>query len=115
MAALTKNAIPVTVRDRAKWTKIWDHKGYRTHITDILKNSKFYKNKFKMADLTKNAISNNKYFQKFKVLSKCDLEVSCDPKIDIFKSCSFVVAHLRIYKKSLTASEITAIYVSRVM
>ena len=28
MAALTKNVISVTVRDRAKGTKIWDHKGY---------------------------------------------------------------------------------------
>ena len=29
MADLTKNAILVTVRDRAKWTKFWDHKGYK--------------------------------------------------------------------------------------
>ena len=43
MAALTKNAISVTVRDRAKRTKIWDHKGYRRQITNIFKNSKFYK------------------------------------------------------------------------
>ena len=57
MAALTKNAISVTVRDRAKWTKIWDHKGYKSEITNILKNSKFYQKKFKMAALTKNAIS----------------------------------------------------------
>ena len=28
MAALTKNAISVTVRYRMKWTKIWDHNGY---------------------------------------------------------------------------------------
>ena len=40
MAALTKNAILVTVRDRAKQTKIWDHKGYNpitvwfNHICD---------------------------------------------------------------------------------
>ena len=47
MAALTKNAISVTVRDRAKWTKIWDHKGYKSQITNILKNSKFYKKKSK--------------------------------------------------------------------
>ena len=33
MAALTKNAISVTVRDRAKRTKIWDHKGYLSQIT----------------------------------------------------------------------------------
>ena len=43
MAALTKNAISVTVRDRAKRTKIWDHKGKNSQITNILKNSKFYK------------------------------------------------------------------------
>ena len=43
MAALTKNAISVTGRDRAKWTKIWDHKGNKKHITNIFKNSKFYK------------------------------------------------------------------------
>ena len=44
MAALTKNAIPVKVRDRAKRTKIWDHKGYKSLIiTNIFKNSKFYK------------------------------------------------------------------------
>ena len=42
MAALTKNAISVPVRDRAKQTKIWDHKGYTSHITNIFKNSKFY-------------------------------------------------------------------------
>ena len=43
MAALTKNAIAVTVKDRAKRTKIWDHKGYKSHITNIFQNSKFYK------------------------------------------------------------------------
>ena len=47
MAALTKNAIPVTGRDRAKGTKIWDHKGYKSLITNIFKNSKFYKNNTK--------------------------------------------------------------------
>ena len=41
MATLTKNATLVTVRDRAKRTKIWDHK----------KNE-----------------SNNKYFKIFKIL-----------------------------------------------
>ena len=40
---MTKNAISVTVRDRVKRTKIWDHKGYRSRITNIFKNSKFYK------------------------------------------------------------------------
>ena len=45
MAAFTKNAILVMVRDRAKRTKIWDHKGYRSQITNIFKNSKFYKKK----------------------------------------------------------------------
>ena len=42
MAALTKNAISVTVRDRAKRTKIWDHKGCKTQITNIFKNLIFY-------------------------------------------------------------------------
>ena len=59
MAALTKNAISVTMRDRAKWTKIWDHKGYKSQITNIFINSKFKmaEKKSKMAALTKNAIS----------------------------------------------------------
>ena len=43
MAALTNNAISVTGRDRAKPTKIWDHKGYKGQIRNIFKNSKFYK------------------------------------------------------------------------
>ena len=43
MVALTKNAISVTMRDRAKWTKIWDHNGYKSQITNIFINSKFYK------------------------------------------------------------------------
>ena len=43
MAALSKNAISVTVRDRTKRTKIWDLKGYDNQITNIFKNSKFYK------------------------------------------------------------------------
>ena len=30
MAAFTKNAISVTLRDRVKHTKIWDHKGYKS-------------------------------------------------------------------------------------
>ena len=47
MAALDKIAISVMVRDSAKWTKIWDHKGYKCQITNILKNSKFYKKKSK--------------------------------------------------------------------
>ena len=41
MAALTKNAISVTVRDRAKRTKIWDHKVYKSQITNTFQNSKF--------------------------------------------------------------------------
>ena len=41
MAALTRNAISVTVRDRAKRTKISDHKGYKSGITNIFKNSNF--------------------------------------------------------------------------
>ena len=43
MADLTKNAILLTVRDRAKRTKIWNHKGYKSQITNFFKNSKFYK------------------------------------------------------------------------
>ena len=43
MAALTKNAISVTGRDREKRTKILDHKGYKSQIKNIFKNSKFYK------------------------------------------------------------------------
>ena len=43
MAALTKNDILVMGTDRAKRTKIWDHKGYKSQITNIFKNSKFSK------------------------------------------------------------------------
>ena len=43
MAALTKNAISLTERDRAKRTKIWDIKGYNSQITNIFNNSKFKK------------------------------------------------------------------------
>ena len=43
MAALLENAMSVTVRGKAKRTKIWDHKGYKSQITNIFKNSKFYK------------------------------------------------------------------------
>ena len=57
MAALTKNAILVMVRDTAKRTKILDHKGYNSQITNIFQNSKFDKKKIKIAALTKNAIS----------------------------------------------------------
>ena len=35
MADLTKNATSVTLRDRAKRTKIWDHKGYNSQIINI--------------------------------------------------------------------------------
>ena len=44
MAALTKNAISV---DRAKQTKIRDHKGYKSQMTSIFKDSKFYIKKSK--------------------------------------------------------------------
>ena len=37
MAALTKNAILVMVRDTAKRTRILDHKGYNSQITNIFK------------------------------------------------------------------------------
>ena len=43
MDALIKNAILVTVRDRLKRTKILDHKVYKSQITNVFKNSKFYK------------------------------------------------------------------------
>ena len=43
MAALTKNAIKVTVRDRdrdrVKRTKIWEHKGYKSLLPTCLWNS----------------------------------------------------------------------------
>ena len=46
MATLIQIAISVMVRDRVKRTKICDHKGYISQITNIFKNSKFYeKNK----------------------------------------------------------------------
>ena len=35
MAALTKNTISITVRDKAKHTKIWDRKGYKSQITNM--------------------------------------------------------------------------------
>ena len=44
----TKNGISETVRDRAKRTKIWDHKGQKSQITKSFK--KIMKN-FKMVDL----------------------------------------------------------------
>ena len=44
MAALTENAISITGRDKVKRMKIWDRKGYKSQATNILKNSKFYKN-----------------------------------------------------------------------
>ena len=47
MAALLENAISVTVRGRVKRTKIWDHKDYKNQISNIFKNSKFYKKKSK--------------------------------------------------------------------
>ena len=47
MAALTKNAISVTRSDRAKRTKIWDHKGYKSQITNMFKNSKNLRKKSK--------------------------------------------------------------------
>ena len=53
MAAFTKNAISVTLRGRAKRTKIWDCKGYQSQITNIFKNSKFYKKKSKWPPLPK--------------------------------------------------------------
>ena len=43
MALLTKTAIQLTVRHSAKQTKIWDHKGYKSEIRNIFKNSKFIK------------------------------------------------------------------------
>ena len=71
MAALTKNAISVTVRDRAKGPKFGITRVIRVLITNIFKNSKFYKKELKMAALTTNAISitvrNKKYFQKIQI------------------------------------------------
>ena len=51
MAALTKNAILVTRRDRAKRTNIWDHKDYKSLIRNIYKNSKIYKKNSKISGL----------------------------------------------------------------
>ena len=45
MADLTKNAISVTVRDRAKQTKILDHEGLLE--SNIFENSKYYQKKSK--------------------------------------------------------------------
>ena len=42
MAVLTKNAISVAGRDRAKRTIIWDHNGNKSQIRNVFKNSKFY-------------------------------------------------------------------------
>ena len=53
MVSLTENAFLVMVSDRAKQTKIWDNKGFKSKITNIFKNSKFYNKKIKMAALTK--------------------------------------------------------------
>ena len=39
MADLAKNVISVLGRDRAKQTKILDHKGYKSQKTNIFKNS----------------------------------------------------------------------------
>ena len=43
MAALTKNAISVTVRDRAKRTRMWDLKGYNMQEHHTLKILYFFK------------------------------------------------------------------------
>ena len=43
MSALNKNAISVTMRDRAKRTKILDHKDYKRQVANIFKNYKFIK------------------------------------------------------------------------
>ena len=45
MSTLTKNALSVTVRDRAKLTKIWDHKGYKSVIKIFSKIQNFIKKK----------------------------------------------------------------------
>ena len=45
----------ISERDRAKWTKIWDHKGQKS-LNKYFQKFNFIKN-IKMADLTKNAIS----------------------------------------------------------
>ena len=55
MAALTKNAISETVRDRAKRTKIWDHKGYKSQLRQIFSKIQ----NFIMADLNKNVYHGN--------------------------------------------------------
>ena len=52
---MTKNAISVTVRDRAKLTKVWNHNGNKSIITIFFKNSKFHKQKSKWPPWLKNA------------------------------------------------------------
>ena len=89
MADLTKNAILVTVRDRAKWTKIWDQKPQESQITNIFKKNQNFVTKIKNGRLDKKCYlsngerqsktdqnlgspgleeSHNKYFQKFKII-----------------------------------------------
>ena len=55
MADLTKNAISVTVRDRAKRTKIWDHNSYKIQITKFSKILNFIE-KIRNGRLDQNAI-----------------------------------------------------------
>ena len=43
MATLTNNAISVKGRVRAKPTKIWDHKAYKSQIRSIFKIPNFIK------------------------------------------------------------------------
>ena len=66
MAALTKNAISVTVRDRAKRTKIWDHKGYKSLLRQIFfKNSEFYNGRLKQKCLSQQQLEKERNGRKF--------------------------------------------------
>ena len=56
MAALTKNAISVTGRDRAKRMKIWDHKGYKRQINFFSKIPNFIR-KIQNGRLSKKKLS----------------------------------------------------------
>ena len=60
-------------------------------------------------------------YLEFRFTRTCDLDGSCDPKIDILKSCNFVGIKPTGFENSLrfalspTVSKITAIYVFEVM
>ena len=66
MADQTKSAALVTVRDRAKKTKIWDRNGQNCQITNIFKNIKFKKIQDKKCSVTVSEKDQNLGSQGFK-------------------------------------------------